>query len=217
MTTRRHVLAAVPLLGVVGLAGCLATSLGSDDPDAGNDDDDSLPGGGGDDAGQTRLEGTGGPGVTLASLDAQPSQPIRIAVDAIRDASDEHPPGLRVSLTNTGESALGVGEGRAAVFAYQSSDEGYLTLLPAEYDAPAEAGCWRLTDGIAVTEEYQIRTIEAGETVSQELSLYASGTEEDACLPVGEHRFESAYTVFADPDQPDDGEQFSWGFSVLLE
>lgn len=191
-------------------------SPGTDD-DAGDGDD---PPGDTDDDEQdgTRPRGTGGPGVSIAGRDPQPDLPLEVAVEVTREAAtDAHPPGLRVSVTNTSDAAVGVGEGRAVVFAYRTSTGGALTLLPAEFEAPAEPGCWRLTDGIAVTEEYRVTRLGPGETVTRELSLYASHDEADACLPVGEFRFESAYAVFADPARPEEGDRATWGFSVLIE
>lgn len=223
MTTRRHLLGVLSVVGAMGIAGCITTitageDSGGDGPNGGDDAGD-LPGGD-DDAGQTRPHGTGGPGVTVAARDPQPDLPLTVDVEVVRDAAtDEHPPALRVSITNTSDAAIGVGEGRAVVFAYRQSTDDALTLLPAEFEAPTKPGCWGLTEGIAITEEYRVTRIEAGETVSQELSVYGSHdeAEPDACLPVGEHRFESVYTVFADPETPEGGEQATWGFSVLLE
>lgn len=238
MPTRRRLLDTVSLLGVAGFAGCLTTfsvdaEAGSDDPDtddAGSDDpgvDDPRPDGGdsldddspgGNDADETRPRGTGGPGVTLVGLDDQPSLPLRVDVSVTREvATDEHPPGLRVVVTNTSEERIGLGEGRAVVFAYRSSTDGSLALLPADYAAPAEAGCWRLTDGVATTMEYRVLELGPGESVAQDLSLYAAHDEADACLPVGEHRFESVFTVFETPAEPSGGDRATWGFSVLLE
>lgn len=197
-----------------------STSDGPDD--AGDADGGDLPvDGDADGSDGTRPRGTGGPGLSIAGQDPQPDLPLEVAVEVTRDvATDQHPPGLRVSLTNTGDDLVGVGEGRAVVFAYRTSTDRALTLLPAEFDAPAKPGCWRLTDGVAVTEEYRITRIEPHETVSQTLSLYASHdgtTEPDACLPVGEHRFESAYSVHPDAETPETSQRATWGFSVLLE
>lgn len=243
MFTRRRLVGTFSLLGTAGLAGCLTTvttvseerNTDDRDTDDGGTDDrgthvdgtddagtaDPLPDGGnptddGDD--NTRPRGTGGPGVGLAGLDPQLPLPIRVDVAVTREsATDEHPPGLRVTVTDTSEERIGLGEGRAVVFAYRHSTDASLLLLPAEYDAPAEAGCWRLTDGIAVTQEYRTLDLGPGESVEQDLSLYAAHDDVDACLPVGQYRFESGYTVFETPDRPSEGEQSTWGFSVLLE
>ena len=204
MTKRRSFLAGVSLLPI---AGCLtAPSANGGGP---------LPGDDGNGSGSTRPSGTGGPGLRLVSTDGQPDGPLEIGVEVTRDtATEEHPPGLRVSVTNTGDEAVAVGEGRAVVFQYQYSADDLLMLLPAHYDAPAEPDCWRLTDGIAVTQEYQVEGLEPGASLTADLSLYASPqSSEGTCLPVGDFRFESIYAV----DPENDGQQFTWGFTVGLE
>lgn len=203
MTTRRSLLAAVSLLPVTG---CLTA------PSA---DGGGLPGGDGDGSGSTRPSGTGGPGLRLVATDDQPAGPLEMDVEVTRDtATEAHPPGLRVSVTNTSDEAVEVGEGRSIVFQYQHSTEDALMLLPVEFDAPAEPGCWRLTEGIPVTEEYRIETIDDGESLSADLSLYGSPqSPEGTCLPVGEFRFESRYTLAPSGD----ADEFTWGFTVGLE
>lgn len=154
--------------------------------------------------------------MSLAALDDQPSAPLAIDVAVSREAATEnHPPGLRVSVTNSRDDAVTVGEARAVVFAYQSSVDGALMLLPAGGDYPADPDCWRLTDGIAVSEEYRTRSLAPGETMAAALSLYATtAVEADACLPVGEYRFESQFAL--NPGKSDE-RRFEWGFSVVLE
>lgn len=215
MPTRRSLLGTLPVTTLLPLVGCLSvpgngSGDGGDDDDG--DDDGGLPGGGSTDD-ETRP--SGGPGVSFASVDDQPDGPLEIDVAVTREAATgEHPPGLRVSVTNTGKETVEVGEARAVVFASQYSEDGSLLLLPAGGDYPAEPGCWRLSDGIAVSEEYRIQTLAPGETMASALSLYATTeSPEDACLPVGEFRFESQYTV--NPETND--QRFTWGFSVVLE
>ncbi|MEF8858213.1 MAG: hypothetical protein V5A38_04725 [Halolamina sp.] len=186
MATRRSLLATFPAATGLSITGCLSS------PD-----------------------GDGGPGIRLESVDDQPDGPLAIEVAVTREAAtEERPPGLRVSVTNTGNETVDVGEARAVVFAYRYSENGTLMLLPDGGDYPAEPGCWRLTEGIGVSEEYRIRTLAPGESMTSALSLYAT-TEvpENDCLPTGEHRFESRYTL-----NPVDGDQqFRWGFTVALE
>ena len=215
MTKRRSLLAALPL-SLLPFTGCLsAPTTGLQTPGGDSGGDGGLPDGNGSDSGSTRPEATGGPGVTLAGVDAQPDGPLSTDVEITRDtATADHPPGLRVTVTNTGTETVTVGEARAVLFQYQHSTEGALVLLPAEFDAPAEPDCWRLTDAIAVTREYRAETLAPSASMAAELSLYASVQSPDGtCLPVGEHRFERSYTVTSDGDS----QQFSWGFTVLLE
>ncbi|SEP24124.1 hypothetical protein SAMN04487948_12561 [Halogranum amylolyticum] len=236
--TRRTFLRTGGIATVALLAGCTAGGDGStDDPtDEGTPDEpttsepttgepttDDLPTDGtptDDGAGGTRPTGTGGPGITLASVDDAPDLPVTPTVEVTEDtATEDHPPQLRVTVTNDGDEAVQVGEERAVLFAYVTSESGQLTLLPIDGDYPAEPGCWRLTDGVAVTEEYRILTLQPGESVSQLVDVYGAAGG-DGCLPVGEHRFESTYTVGRGEDGlagGDEGRQARWGFSVLLE
>ena len=204
MTTRRRFLGTGALLGAGLLAGCTGGG-GTDGEDgepsetppgngSGGNASGTPPNGSGSD--DTRPEGTGGPAVTLASVDQRPSLPVRPTVELLEPAAtDDHPPRLRVSVENGSDEPMTLGEARAVVFQYVTSESGQLTLLPPGDDYPAEAGCWRLTEGVAVTEEYRTVTLDPGEAYASELDLYGAPTEEDACLPVGEHRFETVFNV----------------------
>jgi len=206
---RRSFLAGASLLP---LAGCVSAPS-VDTPT------DGLPNGDGDGAGGTRPEGTGGPAVTLASVDDEPDLPLGAEVTVTEPvATEDHPPGLAVSISNEGDEAVAVGEARAAVFEYQYSDSGYLVLLPADGEYAADPGCWRLTEDVGTTEEYQTVTLAPGASHISDLELYAAGVEADACLPVGEHRFETTITRFEHPENLGSGESsVAWGFTLLLE
>jgi hypothetical protein len=192
--TRRHCLGGLGIALGTGVAGC-------------------LDGG----AGDTRPGGTGGPGVTVVSRDDDPDLPVRPAVEVLREAATpEQPPRLRTTLTNTSDNPVRVGEGRAVHFEYVTDESGSLVLLPGETDSeiPAEPDCWRLTDGIAVSEEYRTFEIGTSESSARPVDCYAT-PEGEGCLPVGEYRFETTIAIVTD-----DGEQDSaatWGFSVVLE
>jgi len=200
---------------ITGLAGCAGGSggNGSDDspnetPPGTNSSDDSAAGG-------TRPAGTGGPGVTIVSTDADPEIPIHPSVEIVRDtATADHPPRLRTTLENTGDEPVRVGEGRSVHFEYVTADSGLLMLLPGDGEYPAEPDCWRLTDVIATTGEYRTFEIEAGGSSSRLVDLYAS-PDADGCLPVGEHRFESTISIVSEDAEPQSSAE--WGFSVLLE
>lgn len=203
MPTRRDVLGTTALLGTGLIAGCVGGGGSADDSPTPTSTptgtDDGPPGNGSGDgnaSGDTRPEGTGGPAVTLASVAQRPELPVRPTVEVVDPvATADHPPRLRVSVENGADRRITLGEARAVVFEYVTSESGELITLPAGGDYPVEPGCWRLTEGIAVTTEYRTATLAPGEAVSSDLELYGAATGEDACLPVGEHRFESTYSV----------------------
>ena len=231
--TRREYLSIGGLVATGAVAGCLSSATTADDG-AGNDEtttggdetNGSLDpsGDGADPAGGTRPAGTGGPGVTLASVDDAPDLPLVPTVEVAEAvATGEHPPGLRITLTNEGDEPISVGEGRAVAFEYVTDDTGGLILLPSDGDYAAEPGCWRLEEAIGMTMEYRILSFAPGESLTRRVDLYGAPGE-DACLPVGEHRFESRYRVAVGGGNattgdatPDEGEEATWGFSVLLE
>ncbi|MFC6726502.1 hypothetical protein ACFQE1_19470, partial [Halobium palmae] len=165
----------------------------------------------------TRPAGTGGPGVHIVATDDAPDFPVRPAVEVTREAATpDYPPQLRVTVTNGSEESVSVGEGRAIVFAYVTDDSGDLMLLPAGEQYPAEADCWRLTEGIAVTEEYRVVDLAPGESVSQLVDLYGTAGG-DGCLPVGEYRFETTYSLVDEDGSSEAGRGVEWGFSLTLE
>jgi len=214
-TRRRYLqyagVAALP----AGLAGCIGTVPETNNTDNETDDLPDNRTANGTDGNETRPEGTGGPGVTIAATDDDPELPIQPAVEVVREAATtEHPPRLQTTLTNTSDEAVSVGEGRAVHFEYVTADGGLLTLLPPGGDYPAEADCWRLSDGIATTEEYRTFEIAAGESSSRPVDLYAT-TDADGCLPVGEFRFETTISLTGDDANAESSA--SWGFSILLE
>ncbi|PAU85155.1 hypothetical protein CK500_00330 [Halorubrum salipaludis] len=219
-STRRRYLRGLGGAGA-GTIACLAGCT-SGAPGDGSDGDDGPPGSGDggncQDVGGTRPEGTGGPGVTLTAVDDDPDLPVELQVDVevVREAATpEHPPRLRTTLTNAGDDPIRVGEGRAVHFEYVADDCDALTLLPGDGEFPAEPDCWRLTERIAVTEEYQTFEIDAGESSTRPVDCYATPTDGDACLPVGEYRFETTVSVVSEDAEPQSSAQ--WGFSVLLE
>lgn len=225
MTLTRR--AALALSGAV-FAGAFAGCTGAAPTDGGEDTptdtptntptDGGLPGSNGTDsgAGGTRPEGTGGPGVTIVAVDDVPDLPVRPSVELVRDtATADHPPQLRTTLTNTTDEAVRVGEGRAVHFEYVIDDAQQLILLPPGDDYPAEPDCWRLSEGIAVTEEYRTFEIAPDEPSTRVVDLYGRATDENSCLPVGEYRFETTIAVVSEGGESQQSAR--WGFSVLLE
>jgi len=209
VTTRRRYLSGIGggsalLVG----AGCLDR-----DPPGGGDGDDG--GNDSDGAGGTRPEGTGGPGVTVVSVDADDGLPVVPSVEVVREAAtEESPPRIRTVLEITSDESVTVGEGRAVHLEYVYDDTDALVFLPSDGEYPADPGCWRLTDGVAVTEEFRTFEIDAGGSSSRTVDLYATPGE-DACLPVGEYRFETPVSI-GDPGS-DPEPTGRWGLTILLE
>jgi hypothetical protein len=169
------------------------------------------------DPGGTRPSGTGGPGVTIVSTDGDIDLPVQPAVEIVREAATpEQPPRLQTTLTNTSDEATTVGEGRAVHFEYVTDDSGTLIFLPgkSEREYPSEPDCWRLTEDIAVTKEYQTFEIEPGDASSRPVDIYAT-PDVDGCLPVGEYRFETTISIVTADAEPESSA--TWGFSILLE
>jgi hypothetical protein len=214
--TRRHYLqriGGVTATGIAGLAGCISSAPGVDGN--GPDRTPTPPGGNGNTSGGTRPAGTGGPGVTLASVADDVDLTVEPAVEIVRDAATvESPPRLRTTLSNTSDQAVRVGEARAMHFAYVTDESGGLILLPSDGEYPAEPDCWRLSEGIAVTEEYRTMEIPAGESSALSVDLYATPGE-DACLPVGEYRFETTISIVSEDAEPQSSAD--WGFTIVLE
>ena len=207
-TRRRYLRGVSGIGGAVCLAGCASGGPGDDDRGVDDDSGDGTDG--------TRPGGTGGPGVSIVSTDGDVGIPIDVDVAVVREAATaERPPRLRTTLTNASDERVRVGEGRTVHFEYVSDDTGAVTLLPAGFEPPAEPGCWRLTERIAVTEEYRTFELGAGESRSRPVDLYATPADTDACLPVGEHRFETTVAIVSDDAEP--RSSADWGFSVVLE
>jgi len=212
-TRRRYLHGVGGIGGVACLAGC--ASEGPGDDGSGDDDEDGADGSGGD-SGGTRPGGTGGPGVSVVSTDGDAGLPVELGVEVVREAATaDHPPRLRTTLANASDRRVRIGEGRAVHFEYVDDDSGALTFLPVDLAARAEPDCWRLAERVAVTEEYRTFELGAGESRSREIDLYATPADTDACLPVGEYRFETTVSIVSDDAEPQSSA--GWGFSVVLE
>lgn len=205
-------------VSLTGLTGCITDMPGNSDG-GGNLSATPTEFASGDengtDAGDTRPSGTGGPGVTLVSVDDGVDVPIAPAVEIVREAAtSESPPQLRTALTNTSDKRVSVGEGRAVHFEYVTDTSKALVLLPGETEYPAEPDCWRLIDDIAVSEEYRTFELDPRSSSSRLVDLYAT-PDGDACLPVGEYRFETTISRIGTDAEPLSSAQ--WGFSIILE
>lgn len=160
--------------------------------------------------------------IALIAVDEPPAIPLRPAVEVVEPAATtEGPPRLRVTLTNTAEFPMEVGEERAIVFAYvHSQEQPGLQLLPepaANYPAVGD-GCWRLAEPIAIAEYYGIVRLAPGETTAADLTVWGSHDVGEGCLPTGRFRFLTAYTAARDETDGLDDAEFTarWGFSLEI-
>lgn len=222
--TRRSVLRAAGIAGIVGLAGC--TTGGNDLPVADGGDN-------GDGTGSQPSDSEHPPDAThearIVAQDGAPDLPVAPRVSlADPYVTGGSPPVLRVDVDNTTDRPVVLGEYRDVVFQYVGGDEDTILLPHSERSTSGEPdratpdygvegeGCWRLTDRIAVTEEYGTVEVPAGGTLTAFVGLY---TLPDAanCQPAGERRFEATYSYYPDGLGGDEGEEAEWGFTLLVE
>ncbi len=192
--TRRQALAGSGVMGSAILAGCLRAPSGR--PPAGGNrivlvNTDSIP-----------------------LIDAQPS--VEVSSSQITETS----PGiLTATVTNMSDGRITVGEERAIVFAYvQSEQTPGIQLLPepaSQYPA-THPGCWRLSSGIAIAEYYGMVELSQGESVSSNLGVWALPEVRDACVPVGEYRFETQLSVWEGNEINGPEESATWGFTLAV-
>jgi len=226
---RRALLRASGVIAAVGLAGCTGDTAG--DPEETEETET-----------ETATETTTDPTVpsdatgqvTIAASDDSPDVAVEPSVTVADEfVTSDGPALLRVDVDNPTDDPVTIGEYRAVVFQYVASSDQRYTLLPhsdrstdgvPERTQPTHptadgAACWQLTEPIAVTAEYGTVEVPAGGTLTAFVGLYASSTT-DACLPTGEHRFETTYTTSplerasATDDEPPSAE---WGFSLDVE
>lgn len=162
--------------------------------------------------------------IEVGSRADQPDAPVAYEVGMVESiATDEHPARLRVTIANKSDSAVTIGEERDVQFHHVSSAGHELYLHPAGDggdDGPVEAGCWRLTDYVAVPEYYGTIEIPAGDEVSGESFVYGHPElPDDVCLPDGEHQLTTTGRAAEGEEFHDDSTdhvEFEWGFSLQV-
>jgi hypothetical protein len=227
---RRALLRAGAATVPVALAGCTTDALSNENAGGGDAPDDDTPAESPDET--PRDEGAEGtppavdePRVRVTDRDEQPTVPIRYEAEMVAPlATADHPPRLRVSVTNTSDHGIVLGEERAVKFHHLQPGDGALYLLPAESGEPTREptnpGCWRLTEPVAVATYYGTISLGPGETRSAESALYGHWElPEDRCLPAGDHRVENSIGYGEDSDAVLGGgnERFDWGFTLAVE
>lgn len=159
--------------------------------------------------------------ISIVDRDVPPNVPVVPSVEvAAPTASDAGPPELDVAVENAADYPIEVGEERAIVFAFVSSEERPgLTLVPVDGDYPAvKAGCWRLAETIAVPEYYGVVDLEPGEAFQRRIGVWGS-PDGEGCLPTGRFRFETQYEGARDRSEGIDEQEWrgAWGFTLAVE
>lgn len=153
----------------------------------------------------------------------QPAIGIRYRVELIESvATSEQPARLRLSLENTADSRLLLGEERDVLFHHRESDNQTLYLHPAtdeDWTGPVEPGCWQMTDYVAIPEYYGTISLDPNESIQADSYIYGHPDLSDSdCLPIGAHtirtsgNIEDADSIGKDADDAD----FDWGFTLQL-
>jgi hypothetical protein len=160
--------------------------------------------------------------VTIISRAEQPDAPIQYAAEMAEPlATNEHPARLRVTIRNPTDEQVVIGEERAVVFHHVSSTSEELYFHPTGGDAPVEAGCWRLTEPVAVAEYYGTISIGAGESIEAESFVYGHpNLPATSCLPPGKHQISTTGRAANDADagfEDEEASVFDWGLALQIQ
>ena len=164
---KRRKLLALTGLSFIGFAGC--TAIGGENGDA--TDDSST-----DDTGDSYMPNSSTTQYTASVTELETSGPIDPSVEILSPhlRDPDEPFYLAVTLTNTGTQPVTFGERRQALMWLNDADP--FMLVPEEsaesvaaYDA--ESGYWVMEDGVGITHDYQMGTLEPGESHTELLYL----------------------------------------------
>jgi len=154
--------------------------------------------------------------VSITSITVPPDLPIKPNVVAINPlATEDHPPQLRTTLTNTMEDPVIVGDIRNAHFEDTFSESGKYVLVPENSGyGNAEPGCWRITGGVGQAATYQKSEIPSNSRSTRLLNLFAHG-ESESCLPTGTYQFKTLIDTSTSTAQST--QNTSWAFTIQIE
>lgn len=148
--------------------------------------------------------------------------PLQYAVDLVQAdmQSTEEPMQVEVSLTNELADPVQYGERRAAMFWGTRSEE--FVLYPKQgvtnrfYERDSDSGLWGATDGFGMTMDYQVETLEPGETRSETLLVLVQPDDEREFKdsPPQEISFRTSISINRINEEPVDGVSAKWGFSL---
>ncbi len=155
------------------------------------------------------------PDLSVESDSAPDSASVTVDVAVVREFGPDHPAGIRIALTNDGESEFDALFGPIPPFTtlYGERVEGTDRLLLVPRDRPhmrqvipasPDNGTWRATGDVAVNATALLMDLDPDETVSRTYDLLAAADNDE--LSAGEYRFEAE-------DYLGHG---SWGFTVSV-
>ncbi|MFP8954802.1 hypothetical protein ACLI4Z_17845 [Natrialbaceae archaeon A-arb3/5] len=212
----------------IGIAGCLDD--GSADGGPSEDDRTDDTGGADQEPDSSDEEETAAEDEaddeTDASIDPDSMgelDPLAYELTVVSDATAESPLTIELELTNTDDRPYRYGERRAAMFWTVASDTSF-SLYPSESVEETKADddeVWWSSDPFAMTLDFQVETIEQGETHTEELVvLHTPVDDEDDLdeLPAElEFRTDFAFVEDGRDDGVVDTDGLSWGFTLITD
>ena len=162
--------------------------------------------------------------VSIVTTTAQPDVPFEYDAEMIESvANDERPARLRITITNSSDEVIALGEERDVQFHHVSSIERSLYLHPAggeTWDGPVDPGCWQMTEYVPIPEYYGVVTVESGEVLQAESYVYGHPElPDEVCLPEGEHHLDTSGVVGSDETAVLEGTsvtEFKWGVTLRV-
>lgn len=161
-----------------------------------------------------RMGGSTDKTVSIASVDTVPERDGFLArAEMLEDTiTRAHTATLRVTLENHTDHTLTIGDGPRRVFSTLGSEERdpSLLLLSVDENPLKRPGCWRVLRSPALSMVLGTVDIPAGDRASIDLAVWgASDNDLEVCVPRGEFRFETTYSVA--------GQRVPWGFTLTVD
>jgi hypothetical protein len=136
-------------------------------------------------------------------------------VEVIRSsATEEYPPQLRTTLTNTTENPVVIGDIRNAHFENTFDESSGCVLIPDDSGyGNADPGCWRITGGVGQAATYRTGEVLPDGPSARLVNLFAHGEGEN-CLPTGTYNFSTLMDVSQKTGKRAQG--VNWGFEIRI-
>lgn len=128
--------------------------------------------------------------------------------------TDDHPPSLRITITNTGENHISIGDGSQAIFSGVLSGESNpgIQLIPPRPGLIRIPGRWQPIPGIGTAQDMSLAMVrlEPGERKSIEYEVWEKQSNSVVVdYPTGEFTFSTTYHI--------NNSQFDWGFTLSVK